>query len=117
MPQWHIGVRYDRLLSYRTFAPFMFNFLRVASHYTRISWRWRGVCLEQLTVTKTDNKLPAFYGTRMFITVFTTARSWILFSCRNRIVNLVNAVRNLRGVLYSTRVNTGYLKRAEAAVR
>jgi hypothetical protein len=32
--------------------------------------------LEKLTVTQLVKKFPAFYGTRRFITVFTTARYW-----------------------------------------
>jgi hypothetical protein len=34
--------------------------------------------LEKLIVTQLVNKFPALYGTRMFITVFTTARHWTL---------------------------------------
>jgi hypothetical protein len=34
--------------------------------------------LGKLTVAQLVNKFPAFYGTRRFITVFTTARHWSL---------------------------------------
>jgi len=30
----------------------------------------------ELTVSQLGKKFPAFYGTRMFIIVFTTARQW-----------------------------------------
>jgi hypothetical protein len=36
------------------------------------------VLLQMLTVTQPVNKFPAFYGTRRFITVFTTACHWFL---------------------------------------
>jgi hypothetical protein len=35
--------------------------------------------LKNLIVANPVNKFDAFYGTRMFITVFTTARQWSLF--------------------------------------
>jgi len=38
------------------------------------------VLLERLTVTQLVKKLPAFYGNRRFITVFTTDRHWSLSS-------------------------------------
>jgi hypothetical protein len=36
------------------------------------------VLLQKLTVTQLVNKFPAFYGTRRFIIMFTTARHWSL---------------------------------------
>jgi hypothetical protein len=36
------------------------------------------VLFEELTVTQIIKKLPAIYGTRRFITVYTTARHWSL---------------------------------------
>jgi hypothetical protein len=39
---------------------------------------WDRVLIENLTVTQLVKKLPAFYGTRIFITLFTTARHWSL---------------------------------------
>jgi hypothetical protein len=69
-----------------------------------------------LTVAEIDNKFPDFYGTRMFITVFTTSRRWMLFSFKNRVENLLNVVINLKGVLYSPPVNTGFLKGMESAL-
>jgi len=36
------------------------------------------VLLEKLIVAQLVRKFPAFYGTRRFITVFTTARHWSL---------------------------------------
>jgi hypothetical protein len=36
------------------------------------------VLLKKLTVTQLVKKFPAFYGTRRFITMFTTARHWSL---------------------------------------
>jgi hypothetical protein len=36
------------------------------------------VLLKKLTVTQLLNKFPAFYGTRSFISVFTTVRLWSL---------------------------------------
>jgi hypothetical protein len=36
------------------------------------------VLVDKLTVTQLVKKFPAFYGTRRFITVFTTARHWSL---------------------------------------
>jgi len=35
---------------------------------------WNGVLLEKLTGFRPVKKFPAFYGTRRFITAFTTAR-------------------------------------------
>jgi hypothetical protein len=67
------------------------------------------------TVAEIDNKLPAFYGTRMFITVFTTAHRWMLLSLK-RVVKLLDVVINFKGVLYSSRVNTEYLKGMEYAL-
>jgi len=40
--------------------------------------RWSRVLLQKLTVTQLVKKFPAFYRTRRFITVFTTARHWSL---------------------------------------
>jgi hypothetical protein len=37
---------------------------------------WSRVLLEKLTVTQLVKKFPAFYGTRRFITVFTTVCHW-----------------------------------------
>jgi hypothetical protein len=34
------------------------------------------VLLEKLIVTQIVKKLPAFYGTRMFVTVYTKDRHW-----------------------------------------
>jgi len=36
------------------------------------------VLLEKLTVPQLVKKFPTFYGTRRFITTFTTARQWSL---------------------------------------
>jgi hypothetical protein len=44
--------------------------------------QWSGVLLEKLTVTQPVKKLPAFYGTLRFITVYTTARHWTLSRAR-----------------------------------
>jgi len=38
-----------------------------------------GDLLEKLTVTQLVKKLPAFYGSRRFITVSARARHWSLF--------------------------------------
>ena len=46
--------------------------LRVLYNY--ILTPWSRVLLEKLTGSQQVNKLPAFYGTRMFITAFTGAR-------------------------------------------
>ena len=35
---------------------------------------WSGVLLEKLTGSQLVKKFPAFYGTRLFITAFTSAR-------------------------------------------
>jgi hypothetical protein len=43
---------------------------------------WSRVYFEKLIVTQPVKKLPVFYATRMFITVFTTARHWSLFWAR-----------------------------------
>jgi hypothetical protein len=40
---------------------------------------WRRRILEILIVTQLARKFPAFYGTRRFIAVFTTARHWSSF--------------------------------------
>jgi len=39
---------------------------------------WRSVLLQKTLVTQLVTIFPALYGTRMFITVFTTARHWSL---------------------------------------
>jgi len=39
---------------------------------------WNRVLLEYLTVTQIIKKFHGFYGTRMFITVFTTGHHWSL---------------------------------------
>jgi hypothetical protein len=39
--------------------------------------QWKTV-LDKLIVTQIVKKFPAFYGTRRFITVITTARHWSL---------------------------------------
>jgi hypothetical protein len=39
---------------------------------------WNRIILEKLIVAKLVKKFPAFYGTRLFITMFTTARHWSL---------------------------------------
>jgi hypothetical protein len=39
---------------------------------------WIRVLLEKLIVPQQIKKFPVFYGTRMFITVFTIARHWSL---------------------------------------
>jgi len=39
---------------------------------------WSRVLLEKIIVTHLDKKLPAFYATRRFITVVTTAPHWSL---------------------------------------
>jgi hypothetical protein len=49
----------------------------VNSTDTRLS-PWSRVIHENLTVAQLVKKLPAFYGTRRFITVYTTARHWSL---------------------------------------
>jgi hypothetical protein len=49
--------------------------LKPVSDY--LSQRTR-VLLQKLTVTQPVKKFLAFYGTRRFITVFTTARQWSL---------------------------------------
>jgi hypothetical protein len=41
----------------------------------------------------------------------------MLFSCKNKVVKLLNVVINLKGVLYSTRVNAEYLKGMESPLR
>jgi hypothetical protein len=46
--------------------------------YTVIPNVWSRVLLEKLIVTHPVKKLPAFYGTRRFITVFTRAHHWSL---------------------------------------
>jgi len=40
--------------------------------------QWSTVLLENLTVTQLANKLPASYGTRRSITMFTTDHNWNL---------------------------------------
>jgi len=40
---------------------------------------WNRVLLDNLIVTHLVKKFPAFYGTRRFTTVFTTAHDWSLF--------------------------------------
>jgi hypothetical protein len=47
-----------------------------------INWLHRTLLLEKLTVAQLLKKLPAFYGTRRFIAVFTTACHWLLPSAR-----------------------------------
>jgi len=47
-------------------------------HILQMLTPWSRV-LEKLTATQLVKKFPAFYGTRRFITVFTTARHWSLF--------------------------------------
>jgi hypothetical protein len=39
---------------------------------------WNKILLDKLTVTQLVKKFLAFYGTRRFITVLTTARQWSL---------------------------------------
>ena len=45
--------------------------IRFIPHYLRTPWS--RVCLEKLAGSQLVNKIPAFCGTRMFITAFTTA--------------------------------------------
>ena len=42
--------------------------------YTYLLTPWSRVLLEKLTGVQLIKKFPAFYGTRMFITTFTSAR-------------------------------------------
>jgi hypothetical protein len=56
--------------------------------------------LEKLTVTQLVKKLPAFYGTRMSITVFITARHWSLSWVR-WIQSIPSNLISLRSILIS----------------
>jgi hypothetical protein len=58
-------------------------------------WTW---VLEKLTVTELFKKLPAFYGTRRFITVFTRPRHWSLTWARWNQSTL--SPRSIRYILY-----------------
>ena len=44
---------------------------------------WNTVLLEKLTVPELAKKFPAFYGTRRFITAFTSVRNLSLFLARS----------------------------------
>jgi hypothetical protein len=56
------------------------------------------VLLDKLTVTQLVKKLPAFYGNRRFITVFTTARHWSLYWAR-WILSTPSQLMSLRNIL------------------
>jgi hypothetical protein len=56
--------------------PIPINMFISSIHYTMTPCS--RVLLEKLTVTQLVKKFPAFYGTRGFITVFTTVRNWSL---------------------------------------
>jgi hypothetical protein len=51
------------------------------THSLPHSWSW--TLLEKLTVVSLFKNFPAFYGTRRFITVFTSALYWSLFWTRS----------------------------------
>jgi len=59
---------------------------------------WSRTLLEKLRVTQLVKKFPAFYGTRRFITVFTTIRHWFLSSA-NWIQSTPSHPVHLRSIL------------------
>jgi len=56
----------------------VFEFIKYLTIYLKLT-AWSTVILEKLTVPQLVHKLPAFYGSRKFITVSTTARHLSLF--------------------------------------
>jgi hypothetical protein len=50
-----------------------------SAKFTYLRTPWRGVIFEKLTGCQLVKQFPAFYGTRKFITAFTSARHLSLF--------------------------------------
>jgi hypothetical protein len=50
------------------------RFKKIDATYGHLLTPWSRVLLEKLTGLQLVNKFPAFYGTRRFITTFTSAR-------------------------------------------
>ena len=58
-------VRAKKILVYTNMAPYLLTYLLTP---------WSRVLLEKLTGFAANQEIPAFYGTRRFITVLTSAR-------------------------------------------
>jgi hypothetical protein len=69
------------------------NFSELTHHHSR-SW----ALLEKLPIVQLLENFPAFYGTRMFITVFTRALHWSLFWARS-IQSIPSHPISLRSIL------------------
>jgi len=74
------GVFYYRNI--RKVPVHLYNILIKYNTWEKYITPWSRVPVEKIIVTHLVKKFPAFYGTRKFITVFTTARQWSLSRAR-----------------------------------
>jgi len=52
---------------------------RLTNNLTNLLNSWSRVLFKKLIITQLVKKLPTFYGSQMFITVFVTSRHWSLY--------------------------------------